>query len=67
MDQQDKSDNEFWAFKQKAENDFDEIHAEMYNLKRDITKFKSTADLQQYIDDKLKRLESWLSTTENDT
>lgn len=45
MDQQDKSDNEFWAFKQKAENDFDDIHAEMYNLKRDITKFKSTADL----------------------
>lgn len=61
------SEYELKSFKQKAENDIDEIHTDIYNMKRDMTKFKSTADLQQYIDDKLKWIESWLSTTENDT
>jgi len=61
------SEHELKSFKQKAENDIDEIHTDIYNMKRDMTKFKSTADLQQYIDDKLKWIESWLSTTENDT
>jgi predicted RNase H-like nuclease (RuvC/YqgF family) len=50
----------------KLDNDVEELNTEIYSLKRELSKYKPSQDLQTYIDDKAKRLDNRVSLLEQD-
>lgn len=50
----------------KHDGEIEELSTEIYNQKRELSKYKPTSDLQAYIDEKVKRLDNRVSLSEQD-